>query len=161
MNFLKCFVRFPVRHQIQLNKLSLIHRPTYVLPMAEVIGLVSSDDEVVEASAVIAGFCDTRGTRVRLSNSSQVIVSDFSRLRHNGAGGSIEWLYHFITLTSKPNFSPFNVKDSSPIASLSTTVAAGAEGRFVVSDCDGHKRTESTHVENHFEQVCLQLCCNW
>jgi len=81
--------------------------------MAEVIDLVSSDDEVVDASAVIAGFCETRGTRVRLSNSSQ---------------------------------------DSSPIASLTTTVAAGAEGRFVVSDCDGHKRIESTHVENHFEQ---------
>ena len=43
------------------------------------------------------------------------------------------------------------------MASLTTTVAAGAEGRFAVSDCDGHKRTESTHVENHFEQVCLQL----
>ena len=51
----------------------------------------------------------------------------------------------------------FKLKDSSPIASLTTTVAAGAEGRFVVSDCDGHKRIESTHVENHFEQVCLQL----
>ena len=77
MNVLKCFVRFPVRYQIQLIKLSLLQKPTYVRPMAEVIDLVSSDDEVVEASAVIAGFCETRGTHVRLSNTSQVNVSDF------------------------------------------------------------------------------------
>ena len=51
----------------------------------------------------------------------------------------------------------FNVKGSSPIASLTTTIAAGAEGRFAVSDCDGHKRIESTHLENHFDQVCQHI----
>ena len=94
MSVLRYFVRFPVRHRIQLIKLSLIQKPTHVRPMAEVIDLVSSDDEVAEASAVIAGFCETRGTRVRLSNSSQVNVSDFYRLRHNEAGGSVDSLYH-------------------------------------------------------------------
>ena len=147
MNVLRYFVRFPVRYRIQLIKLSLIQKPTHVRPMAEVIDLVSSDDEVAEASAVIAGFCETRGTRVRLSNSSQVpsAISNVLGIMRLGDPSTLCITRHF------------NLKDSSPIASLTTTVAAGAEGRFVVSDCDGHKRIESTHVENHFEQVCLHL----
>ena len=55
MNFLKCCRQFPKREQIQLIKFALQRKPTHIRQMAEVIDLVSSDDEVVEASAVIAG----------------------------------------------------------------------------------------------------------
>ena len=67
MNFLKCYRQFPDRKPIQLIKVALLQRPTHARRMAEVIDLVSSDDEVVEASAVIAGNFEAR-----LSTSSNV-----------------------------------------------------------------------------------------
>ena len=69
MNFLKCYRLFPERKQIQLFKLALLRNPTHVRKMADFIDLVSSEDEVVEASAVIAGHFEAR-----LSTSSRVSV---------------------------------------------------------------------------------------
>ena len=68
MNFIKCNRGFLDRKQIL--KFAHLRYPTLVRTMAEVIDLVSSDDEIVEASAVIAGNCEAR-----LSTSSKVSMS--------------------------------------------------------------------------------------